>query len=101
MECDWAIFSEAAETADGPHEKEKLRHALSLVRGAPFEGVAAGTFTWAWTELFVSRMEIAIAAAAKRLGALALAENDVALSVWAVLQGLSASLYDRKRGSTP
>ena len=59
-------------------------------------GVAAGTFTWAWTELFVSRMEIAIAAAAKRLGALALAENDVALSVWAVLQGLSASLYDRE-----
>jgi DNA-binding SARP family transcriptional activator len=96
VECDWAIFSEAAETADGPHEKEKLRHALSLVRGAPFEGVAAGTFTWAWTELFVSRMEIAIAAAAKRLGALALAENDVALSVWAVLQGLSASLYDRE-----
>jgi type IV secretion system protein VirD4 len=95
VKCDWTLFLEAVDTASGLDEKEMLRHALSLVRGAPFEAVAAGTFTWAWTELFVSRMEVAIAEAAKRLGALALDGNEVALSVWALLQGLSASPYDR------
>jgi DNA-binding SARP family transcriptional activator len=94
--CDWAIFSDLEASATGAQETEQLRQALSLVRGAPFEAVASGTFTWAWTELFVSRMEVAVASAARRLGELALAENDVELSTWAVLQGLSASPYDRE-----
>jgi DNA-binding SARP family transcriptional activator len=91
---DWTIFSDLVESARGDHETEQLRQALSLIRGAPFEGVAPGSFTWAWTELFVSRMEVAISSAAKRLGDLALAENDPELSIWAALQGLSGTPYD-------
>jgi DNA-binding SARP family transcriptional activator len=98
--CDWTVFSELVQSATGAHETEQLRQALCLVRGAPFEGVAPGTFTWAWTELFVSRMEVAIASAARRLAALALAQNDAELSTWAALQGLSASPYDRELWST-
>jgi DNA-binding SARP family transcriptional activator len=93
--CDWAVFSELT-SSDGPDSADRLREALALVRGAPFEGVPSGTFTWAWTELFVSRMEVAVASAARRLGELALADNDLELSVWAALQGLSASPYDRE-----
>jgi type IV secretion system protein VirD4 len=93
--CDWATFSHLVEDAKGPVEKDKLRQALSLVRGSPFEGVAPGSFSWAWTELFVSRMEVAVASAASRLGETALAEGDIEMSVWAVLQGLSSSPYDR------
>ena len=92
--CDWTMFSDLVASTQ-PDETDRLRQALSLVRGAPFEGVAPDTFTWAWTELFVSRMEVAIVSAAKRLGELALVDNDIELSVWAVLQGLSASPYDR------
>jgi DNA-binding SARP family transcriptional activator len=93
--CDWALFSELT-SSDGPASADRLREALALVRGAPFEGVPSGTFTWAWTELFVSRMEVAVASAARRLGELALADNDLEVSVWAALQGLSASPYDRE-----
>jgi DNA-binding SARP family transcriptional activator len=98
--CDWTIFSDRVLSAKGPQEIEELRCALSLVRGAPFEGVAPGSFTWAWTELFVSRMEVAIASAARRLGELALAQNDLELSTWAALQGLSATPYDRELWAT-
>jgi hypothetical protein len=96
VSCDWTTFSELVASATGPDEIDLLRDALSLVRGSPFEGVAPGTFTWAWTELFVSRMEVAVASAAKRLGELALAQNDSEVAIWAILQGLSASPYDRE-----
>jgi len=98
--CDWTIFTDLVSSAADAEATERLREALSLVRGAPFEGVVSGTFTWAWTELFVSRMEVAIASAAGRLGEIALAEDNVDLAVWAVLQGLSASPYDRELWTT-
>lgn len=44
------------------------RQALALVRGQPFSLVAPGTYTWAWSELLVHRMERVIADAAHRLG---------------------------------
>ncbi|MGH9017138.1 MAG: AfsR/SARP family transcriptional regulator, partial [Acidimicrobiales bacterium] len=91
VRCDWTIFDRLVAEAEGPQEKEKLREALSLVRGAPFEGVPPGSFTWAWTELFVSRIEVAVASAANRLGELALAEGDVETAIWAALQGLSSA----------
>jgi DNA-binding SARP family transcriptional activator len=94
--CDWTLFTELVASANGPGEADRLRDALSLVRGAPFDGVAPGSFTWAWTELFVSRIEVSVVSAARRLGELALAQNDTELSVWAVLQGLSAAPYDRE-----
>jgi DNA-binding SARP family transcriptional activator len=96
VSCDWTIFSGLVATATGPDEMDRLREALALVRGAPFDAVASGSFTWAWTELFVSGMEVAVATAARRLGALAIAQDDIELSVWALLQGLSASPYDRE-----
>ncbi len=46
--CDWTIFCEKVELAKGNLEKEMLHGALSLVRGAPFEVVKSGTYTWAW-----------------------------------------------------
>jgi len=98
--CDWTIFTDLVSSATDIDVTERLREALSLVRGAPFEGVVSGTFTWAWTELFVSRMEVAIASVARRLGEIALDDNDVDLAVWAVLQGLSASPYDRDLWTT-
>lgn len=98
IRTDWDRFQElTGRAANGEgDEAELLREALGLVRGAPFEGVAPGTFTWAWTELFVARIEVSVTKAAVRLSSLLLEAGDVAGSRWAVFQGLSAVPYDRE-----
>jgi DNA-binding SARP family transcriptional activator len=93
--CDWTIFCEEVESAEGDLEKEILRGALSLIRGAPFEGIKSGTYTWAWTEHFVSMIERGIRTATYRFCELALDGGDHESAVWAALQALAVDPYDR------
>ncbi len=57
--------------------------------------MSPGTFTWAWTDLFVARIEVAVTKAALRLSELQLETESADAARWAVLQGLSAAPYDR------
>jgi len=100
VSTDWRSFEafqrDAASVAhdDASLEALLLRQALQLVRGAPFAGVAAGTFGWAWTELLVSRIEQGIATGAARLADLLIASGDHRRSAWAAERGLSAVPFD-------
>ncbi len=89
---DWKRFegAVASEKPGSPGELDALISALVLVRGAPFEGVAAGSFAWAWSELWVPRMETAIIDVARRAASLALAVGEPDKASWAALQGLLA-----------
>lgn len=91
---DWRVFCELAEAAREPEEKETLRTALALVRGPPFQGVRAGTYTWAWTEHLVSAIEAGIRKVAYRFCELSLSEGDPESAVWAALQALAVDPYD-------
>ena len=97
IRSDWSIFTEYVERAEkhDADEIEVLTAALELVRGAPFEGVAPGSYSWAWTELLVARIEVAVASVAVRLAILHLEHSEPDRARWAALQGLSASPYDR------
>jgi DNA-binding SARP family transcriptional activator len=89
--CDWADFAalvRRARTAPAPQAAELLGEALGLVRGAPFADPPPGAYGWAWSEQLVSVMEVAIADAAERLAALALAAGDHATARWASHKGL-------------
>ena len=96
IKTDWTRFCELREHSvkEGVDEIQELSEALSLVRGAPFEGVESG-YNWAWSELIVSQMEVAIIAVARRLSSLAMANNNYELASWASITGLSASPFDR------
>lgn len=97
VRSDWEVFQDLVmrSEAAGPEEVSLLGEALRLVRGAPFDRVAPGSFGWAWSELYVSRMETAISAAAHRLATLSLSAADWATAEWAAVQGLTACPYDR------
>jgi DNA-binding SARP family transcriptional activator len=98
--CDWVIFEALVEKSrNAPNrndELELLTEALALVRGSPFQGVEPGTFAWAWTELFVARIEVAVVGAAHRLSDIGIALGDAEQASWAALQGLACSPYDRQ-----
>lgn len=98
VRSDWARFSLLVKSARPGDEEEAdlLDEALRLVRGAPFEGVASGSYSWAWGELFVSRMEVAVADAARRLAVLGLASGDVGKARAAATKGLACAPYDRR-----
>jgi hypothetical protein len=91
-----------AGVADDPATKAALlADALSLVRGAPFAEVPAGSYGWADIGDYV-RGELAhlILAASQALADLATAHGDTNLAIWAVRQGLLAwpaddSLFER------
>jgi DNA-binding SARP family transcriptional activator len=95
---DWTAFERlvaAANAEEGDAELRLLAGALTLVRGAPFQGVKPGTFSWAWTELIVARIEAEVATAAHRLSELCLASGHNSQASWAALRGLVCSPYDR------
>ena len=92
--CDVAIFSELAAEVAGPLEREHLREALALVRGAPFEGVRAGTYVWAWNEHLVSTIGRVVREAAARYCRLSLAGLDHRGAIWGAMQGLLVDPYD-------
>jgi DNA-binding winged helix-turn-helix (wHTH) protein len=72
-----------------------LREALSVVRGAPFEGVPPGSFGWAWSERIISEMEVAIIEAAHALSATCLVDGDDDTAAWAATRGLLVDPYSR------
>lgn len=89
--CDWTTFTaavHAAGLAEPDESVELLRDALSLVRGAPFADVGAGTYSWAWSELIVSEIEVMVSSTASRLATIALDANDTKTAIWAARQGL-------------
>jgi hypothetical protein len=92
---DWHRFVERSSSA--PRDKEpadearSLADALALVRGAPFAELPSNGFGWVATELLVSRVEVAVIAAAGRLVDLALAAGDWPLASWAAERGLVVS----------
>ena len=72
-----------------------LAEALSLVRGAPFANVPAGTFGWALDAGGVAtRVGNAVRDAAVQLARLAVAAGDATLATWAVSQGRLVSRHD-------
>jgi DNA-binding SARP family transcriptional activator len=92
--CDWIQFQAlVAEAERAPDERAVAlyRQALALVRGEPFSHVAPGTYSWAWSELLVHRMERVIADAAHRLAELAMAADDADTATWAARQALLAT----------
>lgn len=90
---DWMRFqalAEAARRAEGVRSAGLRRDALGLVRGAPFSGVPAGSYGWAWEELLVARMEAAVTDVAHRLAVEELAAGRPRLADWAAGRGLLA-----------
>jgi hypothetical protein len=77
---------------------EAVRHlaeALSLVRGAPFANVPAGTFSWALEAGgLATRVTLEIYDAAVALTSAAAADGCSALAAWAVAQGRLVSRDD-------
>nr|MDP9420829.1 hypothetical protein [Actinomycetota bacterium] len=102
--CDWAWFQalSAAAARSSPSEAMALwREALELVRGEPFGGglEEARPYLWAYSELLVYEMQVAITKAADALAELALAHDDPEMALWATGQGHLAtpsqlSLFD-------
>ena len=97
---DWSQFEQLVTEADKAvttsEETRCLTQALALVRGAPFQGVDPGSFSWAWTELIVSRIEVAVVRASHRLCVLAIEGGNPEQASWAALQGLSCSPYEHR-----
>ena len=89
--CDWSEFRHLTAAASGAPSGDAiglLSQALKLIRGTPFDGVAPGTYTWAWSEQVVSEIEVAVTDAAERLAELALDAADTQTADWAARQGL-------------
>ena len=67
---DWELFealSQRADATEGPEAIELRTEALSLVRGAPFQGVPRGHYQWAFDEHLDSQMTSRIVTCALRL----------------------------------
>lgn len=90
---DWSRFCALAEATRAVPDEEALgflSEALGLVRGQPFADVAAKTYGWAWEELLVPHMEVAITDAAHKLAILYLRDAQADRAAWAARQGLLA-----------
>lgn len=88
--CDWTRFQvliEQARFGDAPLAMARLRAALALVSGPPFDGAASGAYQWAYSDQIVSAIEVAVVDAACRLAEFALDTNDIDLALWSVQQG--------------
>jgi hypothetical protein len=90
---DWDEFrSFAQEDSDDPSEQIlSLCNALNLVRGRPFAGV---NYMWVDAELLVSEIEVAISEVARRLGAIATAQNMAGMAWFAGRRAVLACPYD-------
>jgi hypothetical protein len=88
---DWSRFLQLVDEAKAlpsGDAGEALRAGLELVRGAPFPGVAPGTYAWAWSEQVVADIEVAVTDAALQLADLSLDAGDAETADWAARQGL-------------
>ncbi len=91
---DWAEFQALVKRVleDPEEEISALVQALNMVRGRPFDGTK---YTWVDSELLVSEMEVAIGAAARRLGEIAAARGEPAgFAFFAGRRAVLACPYD-------
>jgi DNA-binding SARP family transcriptional activator len=98
VETDWGHFQALAEAATAlPEDKgtEVLKEALALVRGQPFEGAGKG-YGWAFDEVLVAKIEMAVAKAAHLASARCLALGRLDEAEWAVAQALRAGPGDEQ-----
>ena len=98
VETDWERFQAFCEAATAlPEEKstEVLKEALALVRGQPFEGAGKG-YGWAFDEVLVATIEMAVAKAAHLASARCLAFGRLDEAEWAVAQALRAGPGDEQ-----
>jgi hypothetical protein len=87
---DWERFAELSQSDDVDDALE----ALSLIRGPPFDGVPSGTYAWAFSEFFVSEMEVAVASLVTRFVDQLHKVGDLERALSAVRQGLRAVAGD-------
>jgi pentatricopeptide repeat protein len=90
--CDWTRFEKYAASARRmapPEAIGALRHALELVRGAPFCGaISSQFFEWVASEHLDMTLCAKAVDVAQDLGELALEAGDLATVTWAVEKGL-------------
>jgi DNA-binding SARP family transcriptional activator len=89
---DWFRFQALAARADG---SERLRRALELVRGRPFEAAKPRSYGWALLDE-APLMESTIVDVADRLAGMLLDAGDHAGAGWAARRGLLAAPYDER-----
>lgn len=96
VSSDWFRFQALVEAARRTEREASIglwRQALGLVRGKAFEGVASGTYGWAWNELLISEMETAIIDVAHQLAQASLPAAP-RMADWAAGRGLLAVATD-------
>jgi hypothetical protein len=99
VSSDWFRFQalgEAARRGDRADAIGLWRLALGLVRGAPFAGVPAGSYGWAWDELIVATMEAAIVEVAHQMAVACMEEGSPKQADWAAGRGLLAVPTDEE-----
>jgi DNA-binding SARP family transcriptional activator len=95
--CDWARFEALVEAARALPElpgTDVLAEALALVRGEPFQDVGAKSYSWAFEEVLVARIEAAVSDAAHLMAQRCLGAGRLIDANWAVRQGLLANPRD-------
>lgn len=87
---DWDLFNDQA----GSFELEAKLDALRLIRGRPFEGVAADTYIWAFSEFWISDVEVVVIDRAKDAARLCREADRNEDALWALRRGLLVAKYD-------
>jgi DNA-binding SARP family transcriptional activator len=87
---DWDRFRQLSDLSDLQSKLE----ALKLVRGRPFDGVAADSYDWVFTEFWISDIEVAVVAQAKEAARLCREARRSDDALLALRQGLLAVRSD-------
>jgi hypothetical protein len=87
---DWEVFKDRADALD----VEAKLNALRLIRGRPFEGVAADAYTWVFSEFWISDVEVAVINRAKEAAQLCRETGRNEDALWALRQGLLVARSD-------
>jgi hypothetical protein len=87
---DWDTFKAQARALD----VEAKLNALRLIRGQPFEGVATDTYTWVFSEFWISDLEVAVISQAKETARLCREARRSEDALWALRQGLIVARSD-------
>jgi hypothetical protein len=87
---DWDRFRQLSEMAD---LQSKL-DALKLIRGQPFEDIAADSYAWVFREFWISDLEVAVVTRAKEAARMCRAGGRPDDALWALRQGLLAVRSD-------
>ncbi len=100
---DWGWFQRLTRAGAELHQ---LYAGLRLIRGRPFADVPTNRFSWIYSELLVSEMEVAMVSAAKRAATVALGgDGNLRLAAWSgrgvgggVVGRRSADAHQRQEG---